>query len=89
MQTSRLPVGGLREIAFVPGSQIVLHTDQTLPAHPNCMRLVARDASGNWIIDKTSFSVGGGVVGNAERMASPTFEDGVAWSHSYKSARQF
>jgi L-serine dehydratase len=87
-QTSRLSVGGLREIAFAPASQIVFHTDQTLPEHPNGMRLLARGASGNLIADKTSFSVGGGFVVSSEQMASPTLEDGIAWPHSYKSARE-
>ncbi len=88
MQTNCLLLAGEHAIGFSPITQIVFHRDKTLPEHPNGMRLVARDLSGNSILDKTSFSVGGGFVLTAEQMASPTMGDSLACPYPYKSARE-
>lgn len=87
-QTNSLFLVGQHAIRFSSNTQIVFHRDKTLPEHPNGMRLVARDSSGNSILDTTSFSVGGGFVVTAEQMASPAMEDLLTWPYAYKSARE-
>jgi L-serine dehydratase len=88
VQTNSLLLAGLHPIRFSPNTQIVFHRDITLPDHPNGMRLVARDSGGSSILDKTSFSVGGGFVVTAEQMVSPAMEDFLSWPYPYKSARE-
>jgi L-serine dehydratase len=61
-ETRRLSLLGSHEIAFDPGSQLVLHRRRALPYHPNGMKLFAYDSAGLELLEKTYFSVGGGFV---------------------------
>jgi L-serine dehydratase len=60
--TGRLSLLGAQDIAFSPDTDLVLHRRRSLPYHPNGMRLFAYDASGDALLDKTYYSVGGGFV---------------------------
>jgi L-serine dehydratase len=63
----RLRLGGERDLAFDESRDVHYHRTRTLPAHPNGMRFVARDAAGDTVAEETYFSVGGGfVVSDAE-----------------------
>ena len=57
-----LRLGGCQPVACDPQTDLVLHGDETLPAHPNGMRFVARNDSGGELSSKIYYSVGGGVV---------------------------
>ena len=59
-RTLRLHGGG--EIAFDKRADLVFHRTESLPAHPNGLRFVARDAAGAELLAKTYYSVGGGFV---------------------------
>ena len=87
-QTNSLLLAGQHAIGFSSVTQIVFHRDKTLPEHPNGMRLVAKNSSGVTILEKTSFSVGGGFVLTAEQMTTPAMEDLLNWPYPYKSARE-
>ncbi|NBM19363.1 L-serine ammonia-lyase [Streptomyces sp. GC420] len=53
---------GAHEIAFDPDTELVLHRRRSLPYHANGMTLFAYDASGDPLLEKTYYSVGGGFV---------------------------
>ncbi|MGA2500216.1 MAG: L-serine ammonia-lyase [Tepidisphaeraceae bacterium] len=57
-----LRLGGIREIAFDEPRDLLWHKTESLPAHPNGMRFVARGADGETILDAVYYSVGGGFV---------------------------
>ena len=56
-----LLVMGKREIPLGP-KDLVLHRRKSLPGHPNGMRFRALDASGDCLLDRVFYSVGGGFV---------------------------
>ncbi|QJC21719.1 L-serine ammonia-lyase [Arcanobacterium buesumense] len=60
--TGRMKLGGIHEIAFSPGVDIILDGLHELPGHPNGMRLQAWDDDGYELADKTYYSVGGGFI---------------------------
>jgi L-serine dehydratase len=57
-----LRLGGARDLAFDEDRDVQYHRTQTLPAHPNGMRFVARDAAGTALAEEVYYSVGGGFV---------------------------
>ncbi|MEU6494054.1 L-serine ammonia-lyase [Streptomyces sp. NPDC046984] len=60
--TGRIRLLGEYEIAFSFDDDLVLHRRETLPYHANGMTLWAFDASGDELLSKTYYSVGGGFV---------------------------
>ena len=58
----RITLGGEREIAFDPDTDLVFDRKTPSPGHPNGLRLIARDADGGEIANRVYFSVGGGFV---------------------------
>jgi L-serine dehydratase len=69
-ETGRVALAG-HLVSFVQGQD--LHFERSrLPLHPNGVRFVAFDASGDPVCDRTYFSVGGGFVANGDgRVISP------------------
>jgi L-serine dehydratase len=61
-RTKRLNLGGKREIAFTPETDLIFHRDQMLSEHPNGMVLEAFSASGSSLHRNAYFSIGGGAV---------------------------
>ncbi len=53
---------GTHPIGFVEREHLVMHRRQSLPFHPNGMRLSAFDAAGAEVSSKVYYSVGGGFV---------------------------
>src|SRR3954451_11533495 len=51
-----------KSIPFQENSDLVFHTDQLLPGHPNGMRFSAFDRQGNLLTNETYYSVGGGFI---------------------------
>ena len=58
----RLAVLGRHELAFCDKTDVVLNRRQSLPAHPNGMRLSAYASAGELLGERTYYSVGGGFV---------------------------
>ena len=62
-----LRLAGKQDIPFHEADDLVFHNDESLPRHPNGMRLTAFDEAGNPLASDTYYSVGGGfVVSEAE-----------------------
>src|SRR6201996_2661170 len=53
---------GRLEIPFAIRTDLLFHTDQILPGHPNGMKFSALDASGQTILREVYYSVGGGFI---------------------------
>ena len=58
----RLRLGGERDIAFAPETDLLFHKDQMLIEHPNGMTLEAFDGAGTSLHRNTYFSIGGGAI---------------------------
>jgi L-serine dehydratase len=60
--SGRLNLLGEHEIDFSFDDDLVLHRRKALPYHANGMTIFAYDASGELVLEKTYYSVGGGFV---------------------------
>ncbi|MER7689405.1 L-serine ammonia-lyase [Streptomyces sp. NPDC097610] len=60
--SGRLSLLGTHEISFSFADDLVLHRRKALPYHANGMTVLAYDASGTLVLEKTYYSVGGGFV---------------------------
>ncbi|MCX5560925.1 L-serine ammonia-lyase [Streptomyces sp. NBC_00038] len=58
----RIRLLGEHEIDFSFDDDLILHRRKTLPYHANGMTVFAYDASGELVLEKTYYSVGGGFV---------------------------
>jgi L-serine dehydratase len=58
----RLRLLGGRDIAFDEPMDLLFHTEQILPRHPNGMRFTALDAAGAVLCSETFYSIGGGFI---------------------------
>src|SRR5262245_26217426 len=61
-----LRLAGRLAIPFDEADDLVFHDDESLPRHPNGLRLVAFDAAGQRLVSATYYSVGGGFVVSEE-----------------------
>jgi L-serine dehydratase len=75
IETGRLALDGTHVIDFDKDRDVVLHRGQSLPGHPNGMRVSAFDAGGGQIASQEYYSVGGGFVVTAEDLGQPEPED--------------
>jgi len=57
-----VPLLGTHEIPFVVGEDLVFERRTSLPRHPNGMRFSALDGTGDALLEKVYYSVGGGFV---------------------------
>lgn len=83
----RLSLGGVRTIAFDPGTDIVFDGVAPTPRHPNTLGLRAFDATGAEIASERWCSVGGGFVvreSTVEAMA----EDAGPVPHPFRTAKE-
>jgi L-serine dehydratase len=75
IETGRLALNGTHEVQFDKDRDVVLHRGQSLPGHPNGMRVSAYDATGGRVASQEYYSVGGGFVVTAEDLGTPEPED--------------
>ncbi len=61
-ESQRLRLGGTHEIAFHEKDDLLYHRTESLPAHPNGLRFVARASDGTELLAKIYYSIGGGFV---------------------------
>ena len=64
----RLPLDGRHEIAFDRQADLTLHMRESLPGHPNGMRLTAYDDAGEQLHTRDYYSVGGGFVVTSDEL---------------------
>ncbi len=76
-QERTLRVPGRGEISFDEATDLVFHRMESLPAHPNGMRFIAKDASGDEVLARTFYSVGGGFLVDDDT-ATGNMETGTA-----------
>jgi len=85
----RLRLGGRREIEFDEPMDLLFHRDQTLPLHPNGLRLTALDGSGATLHREEFYSTGGGFIVRASEFGRPPGDgEQVAMPHPFASARE-
>jgi L-serine deaminase len=63
-ETKSIKVNGTRRIKFDPERDVVFHNFESLPQHPNGMRVTVMDENGDMLATNEYFSVGGGFVVN-------------------------
>jgi len=85
----RLRLGGRHDIEFDEPMDLLFHRDQTLPLHPNGLRLTALDVSGELLHREEYYSTGGGFIVRAADFGKPREEgQAVAAPHPFASARE-
>ncbi len=78
---------GKREIPFHVESDLLFHTDQILPGHPNGMEFSAFDSAGNLLIREIYYSVGGGFI--VKEGESPSAgQDSLAVPHPFSNGAE-
>jgi L-serine dehydratase len=60
--SGRLRLAGVRDIDFDTDQDLTMHRRRSLPTHPNGMTFEAFDGSGESLLHRTYYSVGGGFV---------------------------
>ena len=76
-ETGRLELSGKHAIAFDEARDIDLAGHIIPDLHPNGMHLVARDAEGGILLERTYYSTGGGFVASAAQLARKPKDDRV------------
>ncbi len=76
--SKRLALLGEHAVAFDEAEDLVFRRRETLPFHANGMRLVAYDAEGNELENRTYYSVGGGFVVSDEVAADGSKQKVIA-----------
>jgi len=66
-----LYLAGHQPIRFVENEDLLFLRHETLPFHPNAMRLNAFDGNGKALLERTYYSVGGGFVVNHDHQGQP------------------
>jgi L-serine dehydratase len=67
---SHLLLAGTRKIAFDFAQDLLFHKRESLPQHPNGMRMTAFDAAGAVLLARSYFSIGGGAVKDEDEIGS-------------------
>ncbi|GAA6152308.1 L-serine ammonia-lyase [Pseudoteredinibacter isoporae] len=85
----RLNLLGERIIDFNESEDLILHRRKTLPYHPNGMGFQAYDQSGELLLEKTYYSVGGGfIVGEQTAQVDAVTDDPRPKDYKFDSAAQ-
>lgn len=88
-RTSRLSLGGTRDIGFDPARDIAWRGGERHPFHPNAVTFTAFGADGAAIAARTFFSVGGGFVLDEDEARSNAAATGASpVPHPYASAAE-
>ncbi|MFF4339684.1 L-serine ammonia-lyase [Kitasatospora sp. NPDC001540] len=85
----RLSLLGRHEIPFDPDHDLVLHRRKALPYHANGMALWAYDASGEVLLEKTYYSVGGGFVVDEDAIGEARVKpDDTVLRHPFRTGEE-
>jgi len=63
-------LGGVQPIVFSCDTDLLFHKQESLPQHPNGMRMTAFDADGQVLLSRAYFSIGGGAVLDEDEIAA-------------------
>ncbi len=85
-ESGSLRLLGESPVDFDVATDVVLHTDESLPGHPNGMRFEAFDRAGVLLLEHRSYSVGGGFVVDHDQLDAPIAAADSAVPHPYASA---
>lgn len=66
----RLLLAGVHELRFDCRADLLFHMGDSLPQHPNGMRMTAFDASGAVLLARSYFSIGGGAVKDEDEIGA-------------------
>ena len=83
-----LTLAGRHPVDFDESCQLVFHTDQALPQHPNGMRLFAADADGDTLAEMTMFSIGGGFIADERDFPAGLQSVSHPWPLPYRSGAE-
>jgi L-serine dehydratase len=84
-----LRLGGGHAVAFDEREDLLFLRRETLPFHPNGMRLVALDAAGEPLLERTYYSVGGGFVVHHDASGEPQLgPDSHELSHPFRTGAE-
>ena len=84
-----LKLGGRHAIVFEEREDLLFLRRETLPFHPNGMRLAALDAAGQPLLERTYYSVGGGfVVHHDESGAAQLGPDTRELPHPFRTGEE-
>lgn len=81
-----LNLAGERKIDFIDVDDLLYIPLETLPQHPNGMRLIAFSEGGDVLLDKVYYSIGGGFVLDEEEIGQPSANEQVEWPYPFVSA---
>ena len=85
----QLRLAGEQAIAFHERTDLILHRRQSLPFHPNGMRLSAFDADGQIVASKVYYSIGGGfVIDEAAAGNDRLIADRTQPAHPFRNAQE-
>ncbi len=74
----RLALAGTHDIAFDCATDLLFHKRDSLPQHPNGMRMTAFDADGAVLLARAYFSIGGGAVKDEDEIGAALQGAGAA-----------
>ena len=84
-----ITLDGRRAIAFHPKQHLIFNKRESLPYHPNGMRFSAYSASGELLIERDYYSVGGGFVVNQDEAAADRIvQDETPLPHPFSTASE-
>jgi len=85
-ETSHLQLYGQYPVAFNRDTNLVFHFTETLPQHPNGMRITAFDHDGVKIHTQEYFSVGGGFIVSSDDHGAEYSGDNITLPFPFSSA---
>ncbi|WP_336233146.1 L-serine ammonia-lyase [Thalassospira sp. CH_XMU1458] len=85
-ETSQLQLYGQYPVAFNRDTNLVFHFTETLPQHPNGMRITAFDHDGVKIHTQEYFSVGGGFIVSSDDHGAEYSGDNITLPFPFSSA---
>ena len=79
-----------RSVSFSPATDLIFHKKQGLPLHVNGMRFRALDNSGDTLLEKIYYSVGGGFVVDTDERGEPVLKEdaSVTLPFPFRTARE-
>lgn len=88
-ETGLITPPGLPPLAFRPKDDLIFDYGPALPGHANGMILMATDAQGDVILQRTYYSIGGGFVLSEDELAmGKATDEGAPVPYPFKSAAE-
>ncbi|WP_417846689.1 L-serine ammonia-lyase [Thalassospira povalilytica] len=85
-RSAQLQLYGKHPVDFNRETNLVFHFAETLPQHPNGMRITAFDRDGVKIHEQEYFSVGGGFIVSGDDRGAEYSGDNITLPHPFSSA---